>query len=329
MRPPPINLGIEKAARVRTLAQVRELMVRTAPQIVHTHLGGSDVIGGLVARFLGIPAVSSIHSTRWTGSRTRIERFIVRSCASRIVAVSESARRQYLQLRYARPEQIVTIRNGTDVEPDPGSGRAMRRELGIGEDDLVVVMVSALRPEKGHHLAIDAIEALRPQYPRLRLVIAGEGDLGDELSRRAAGLGGAVVLAGLRPDVMQVLDAADICLHPSAHEAFPTTLLEAMAASVPIVASAVGGVPEIISDPDLGVLIEPPVRAEAIATALAGLLDSASLRRRLAAGAREAYLSQFTATPWVLRMRRLYDDVLRERIDARSSDRPLCASVTR
>jgi glycosyltransferase involved in cell wall biosynthesis len=326
---PPINLGIHKVAQVRTLAAVRKLIVRTSPQIVHTHLGGSDVLGGLVARFEGIPAISSIHSTRWTGARTRVERTIVRGCAARIVAVSESARRQYLEAGYARPEQIVTIRNGTDAEPEPGSGRAVRQELGLAHDDLVVVMVSALRAVKGHHLAIDAIEALLPRYPHLRLVIVGEGDLADELARRAAGLDGAVVLAGLRPDVMRVLDAADICLHPSAHEAFPTTLLEAMAASVPIIASAVGGVPEIVSSPDLGVLIDPPPTAEAIATALTGLLDSPSQRRRLAANARQAYLAEFTATPWVHRMRRLYDDVLLERAGARSPQRPRRALVTR
>ncbi len=326
---PPINLGIKKAARVSTFAQVRGLMLRVAPQIVHTHLGASDVVGGLVARSLGIPVVSSIHSTTWPGPRVRIERNIVRRCASRIVAVSESARREYLQMRFASPEQIVTIRNGTDAEPDPGSGAAVRRQLGIAEDELVVAMLSALRPEKGHHLAIDAIEALRLRYPRLRLVIAGTGDLAGELASRAAGLDGAVVLAGLRTDVMRVLDAADICLHPSAHEAFPTTLLEAMAASVPIVASAVGGVPEIVTGPELGVLIAPPVSAESIAVALAGLLDSAALRRRLAANAKRAYLSEFTATPWVWRVRDLYDDVLHERSAWSSSVRLVRRVVTR
>jgi glycosyltransferase involved in cell wall biosynthesis len=98
---------------------------------------------------------------------------------------------------------------------------------------------------------------------------------------------------------------------------------------VPIIASAVGGVPEIISGPELGVLVEPPVRAEAVAAALAGLLDSASMRRRLAANARQAYLSQFTATPWVQRMRAVYDDVLRERADHRSAGRLVRGLATR
>lgn len=325
---PPINLGIEKLTRVDTFNRVRTLMRQTAPQVVHTHLGASDVVGGLVGRALGIPVVSSIHSTAWLGVRSRLERSVVRRCASRIVAVSDSARDEYLGHGFASPRQIITIRNGTDAQPKPGSGRAVRRELGIAEHDQVVVMLSALRREKGHHLAIDALEALRPRYPRLRLVIAGAGDLAGELARRAAGLDGAVVLAGLRTDVMEVLDAADICLHPSSREAFPTTLLEAMAASVPVVASAVGGVPEIISNPDLGVLIAPPVRSEAIAAALASLLEAPQLRRTLAAAARRAYLSQFTAAPWVRRTRDLYDEVLRERCAKRAIS-PVRRLVTR
>ena len=129
---------------------------------------------------------------------------------------------------------MVTIPNGSDLVTAAGEGAAVRRELGLAPDDLVVAMVSALRPEKGHDVALAAVRSLRERFPNLRLLIVGAGDLEAELSAAARTSGGTVVMAGLRGDVMRVLDAADVLLHPSRADAYPTTLLEAMAASVPV-----------------------------------------------------------------------------------------------
>ena len=120
-----------------------------------------------------------------------------------------------------------------------------------------------------------------------------------QLAERAARLDGAVVLAGLRPDVMRVFDAADMCLHPSAREALPTTLMEALAASVPVVATDVGGIPEIVTDGAEGLLVPAPPEPDAVAGALAQLLGDAALRRTMGASGRRAYEARFTAEPWL------------------------------
>lgn len=306
--------GRPSAAQLRAMrAQIRALR----PDVVHTHLGGADLVGGLAARTLGVPAVCTIHQIAQRASGARHAKNLVfelgrRFCDARVITVSDSARRAYLELHPGMEGRVVRIYNGVDVEALPGSGREVRRELGVGEDELLVGMVSALRTEKAHDVAIEAIGLLSERFPKLRLLIAGQGRLGEELASRAAPLGDRVLLVGRRTDVMAVYDALDVCLHPSRIDAFPTTLIEALAAGTPILASAVGGIPEIVQDGSSGVLIEPPPSAAKVAEALAELLEQPQRRAALAAEGRIVYERRFTAEPWVRRTRALYDEVLAE-----------------
>lgn len=321
---PPDNLNLTGPPRLRALAAVRRYVAAVRPQIVHTHLRTSDVLGGMAARSLGIPVVCTIHGLEWDGVAMAVRRRIVKHCATRVIAVSESARREYLKRGFASEQQIVTIHNGIDFCGAPGAGAELRRDLGLASEDLVVGMVSALRPEKGHDLALAAVRMLRRRYPRLRLLIVGQGDLRAQIQREADRLDGAVVLAGLRQDLPRVFDALDVLLQPSRADAFPTSIIEAMAASVPVVASAVGGIPEIVTDDETGVLIPSPPTADALASALGELLANPARRVGLADAARREYLNQFTAGPWVRRTRALYDAVLAQSDRSHAgADRPL------
>jgi len=314
----PVNLDVRGRPGTRHLRAMRRHIRAVQPDIVHTHLGTSDLVGGLAARSLGVPTVSTIHAImqRRTGAaRVKDALFTLsqRWCAARVIVVSDSARRAYLDQRVGMDRRVVRIYNGIDLEPLPGSGAAVRHELGIQSDDLLVGMVSALRPEKGHDLAIEAIARLRTSFPRLRLLIVGHGSYAAEVARLAAPLGDRVVLAGLRTDVPGVLDALDVCIHPSRLDAFPTTLIEALAASVPVLATAVGGIPEIIEDGRTGALVAAPPSPDALAHELGLLLADPARRRALADAGRRAYLQRFTARPWVQSTRALYDAVLEER----------------
>jgi glycosyltransferase involved in cell wall biosynthesis len=313
----PANLDVSGRPSGRHLRATRRHIRAVRPDVVHTHLGTADLIGGVASRSLGIPVVSTIHAV--AQRRAGVERakdalftLSQRYCVARVIAVSESARRAYLEQSWDMGERVVRIHNGVDIAAAPGSGGAVRRELGFGADDLLVGMVSALRPEKGHDIAIAVIARLRARFPRLRLLIAGQGPRAAELARLAAPLGDSVVLAGRRMDVASVFDALDVCLHPSRLDAFPTTLIEALATSVPVLATAVGGIPEIIDDGLTGVLVPAPPSVDTVADALGGLLADAARRRTLADAGRRAYLQRFTAGPWVERTRALYDAVLAE-----------------
>jgi glycosyltransferase involved in cell wall biosynthesis len=309
----PHNLNMVGRPGLGIVQAVRRHIAAVNPDIVHTHLANSDWIGGLAARSLGVPMVCSVHTIEWGHSiETYCLRLVVRGCAARVIAVSDSARRVYAKPGWGSDRQLVTIHNGIDVNPAPGAGREVRREFGWTEDHLVVGMVSALRPEKAHDLALEAISLLRGVFPQLRLLIVGQGASGDRIAQLASPLGDSVVMAGARSDVMRCFDAFDICLHPSRAEAFPTTLIEAMAASVPVLATNVGGIPEIVSDGQTGVLVPAHPSAEVLAGALADLLGDPARRRALGSAGRQKYEREFTARPWVQSTRALYDQVIAE-----------------
>jgi glycosyltransferase involved in cell wall biosynthesis len=313
----PVTLNVPERLGVAAVRAVRRHVAEVGPDLVHTHLGSSDVLGSVAAASLGVPAVSTLHAMAWGSGAKARAKFTVsalarRWCADRVIAVSESSRRAYAAHSVVDPTRVVTIHNGIDVAAEPGAGAGVRRELGLREDDFVVGMVSALRHEKGHDIALEAVAALRGEHPRLRLLIVGGGPLEAEIARMAAPLGDAVVLTGLRHDVMRILDCIDVCLHPSRADALPTTLIEAMAASVPVLASAVGGIPEIVADGRTGILVDAPVTREAIAAALIALMDDPVRRGELATAGRERYEQEFTSGPWIRRIRALYDAVLAE-----------------
>lgn len=317
----PVSLHLHGRPSARHVRAVRSHIQSTRPDIVHTHLGTADLIGGLAARSLGVPSVATIHEIKQPHSglawaKDAAYTFTQRCCAARVIVVSDSARRAYLRETRGMQDRVVRIYNGIDFPPAPGSGAAVRAELGLAPQDLVVGMVSALRPEKGHDIALRAVSLLREQFPRLRLLIAGQGGSAEEIARLAAPLGESVVFAGRRTDVASVFDSLDVCLHPSRMDAFPTTLIEALAASVPVLATAVGGIPEIIDDGVSGVLVPAPPSPEALAQALGGLLADPERRNELAAAGRTAYEERFTAGPWAHHTRDLYDEVLAERRSA-------------
>jgi glycosyltransferase involved in cell wall biosynthesis len=316
----PQAVPVSSMVHPREVWRVRAHLAAVRPQLVHTHLGTSDFLGGLAARSLRIPSVATIHANWWPRRRTdRLRNWLMararRHCADVVIAVSESARREYIEAGWDVPAHVAVVHNGIVDRASPGSGAAVRRELGLAPDELVITALSKLRPEKNFEASIDAVSLLRRRFPKVRLVIAGDGPHEAAVRRHAARLGDAVVLTGHREDTIELLDATDLLVHPSHFEAFPTTLLEAMAASVPVVATATGGMLEIVEPDVTGILVPPPPTAAAFAAALAPLLEAAELRARLGAAGRARYEREFTAAAWARHVRAVYDGVLMSRRD--------------
>ena len=324
----PDAIGTWRMVGRGALRRTRAHLRRHAPDIVHTHLSTADFLGGIGARSLGIPAVTTIHADSWpaVGHRERLKTWLTtqvrRHCADTVIAVSESAKRAYLDQGRDREQHLTVVRNGIVDRSAPRSGARVRRELGLDEDSVVVTAISALRPEKNFEAAIDAVSLLTGRFPQLRLVIAGDGPHQEAVRDHASRVGNAVVLAGHREDVMELLDATDILIHPSHFDAFPTSLLEAMAASVPIVATGVGGMLEIVAADVTGMLVDPPPSGKAFARALDPLLGDRDLRMRLGEAARLRYEREFGAEPWAWRVRDVYDRVLSARRPLRRAGGP-------
>jgi glycosyltransferase involved in cell wall biosynthesis len=309
----PLPVGATSLIGGRDVVRVRRHLSAVRPALVHTHLKYADVLGGIAARSLGIPVVSTLHEAAWHGARReaarqRVAAGVRRRCADRLIAVSAAARSSYLATGWDRPERVDTVYNGIVVRTS-GAGPATRARLGLAPDDVVATMVSALRPEKGHEVALDALALLHARHPRLRLLIVGDGARRAHIERLAAAHGGSAVVAGYQADVAGILAASDVLLHPSYADAFPTALLQAMAAAVPVVATAVGGVPEVLADGG-GVLVEAPPDAARVAAALAPLLGDPALRRRIGAAGHAQFGARFDAERWVLSTRAVYDKAM-------------------
>ncbi|MDP8909512.1 MAG: glycosyltransferase family 4 protein, partial [Chloroflexota bacterium] len=279
----PVRVPVHSLLGSSDRRAVREHLAAVRPHLLHTHLGYSDLLGGLAARALGIGSVSTLHLAHWGGTpRERVKFHLAattrRRCAARVIAVSEAARRSYLAAGWDREERVVAVHNGIVDAARPGSGGRIRRELGIGSYELVLGMVGVLRGWKGHEAAAGAVERLAQRFPGVRLLVVGDGPKRNEIELATRGLGDRVLFVGYRDDVLEVLDAVDVLVHPSTYDAFPTVLLEAMAARVPVVATAVGGIPEAVVDGETGVLISGAATPHAVENALEPLLADRDLR---------------------------------------------------
>ncbi len=311
----PVPLGIRLMRQPSAVPILRRHLARVRPDVVHTHLGYSDLLAGAAARSLGVPSVSTLHVTRWDGrGRERVKLSMIaagrRRFAHRVITVSDAARRAYLATGSDRQDRVVTVHNGVAGDARPGAGVRIRRELGLHDDDVVLAMVAVLRPGKGHDRALEAVAQLRRANPHVRLVILGSGPSEAEIAELARPLGDGVLLTGHRDDVLDVLDATDVLVHPTEADAFPTALLEAMAARVPVVATAVGGIPEIVEDGLSGVLLDALPTTADLATALHGLITDAARRHALGTAGRLRFEREFTAARWAERTRAVYEQAL-------------------
>lgn len=317
----PMLVGVRRLADLESLRRVRRQLQRVRPDIVHTHLSAADVLGTVAARSLGLPAVSTVHlmARRRTGAlredvKEQLTALVRRYGGARTITVSDAARAAYIQTYGDRRGRVVTIRNGLALTPPAaGAGARARAELGIDGDALVVAIVSVLRPGKGHDVVTEVVQRLRPRFPQLRLLVIGAGPSEPDVRALMAPLGDAALMLGHRRDVPDLLAATDVLLHPTSQDAFPGVLLEASATGTPMIATAVGGIPEIVDDGTTGLLVAAPPDAGVVAAQLETLLADRALRARMGAAARERFAREFTARGWAGRLRALYDEVLAER----------------
>ena len=197
-----------------------------------------------------------------------------------------------------RAERIRVVPSGIDARAlaaPPAARAAVRREWGLGDDEVAVVALGALEVRKGHAVLLAAAAGLAAAAPRLRYVFCGEGRQAKALASAAAALNGAARLVGFRRDVAACLAAADIVALPSFQEGLGVAALEAMAAGRPVVASRVGGLAEAVVHEETGLLV-PPGDPTALAAALARLARDPDLRARLGAAGRARVLARYTAT---------------------------------
>jgi glycosyltransferase involved in cell wall biosynthesis len=281
--------------------------------VLHAHLFGSNVWASVLGRIARVPVVIA-HEHMWAynggGLRPLIDRELIARLADTFVAVSQQGRRSMIEVERIPAERVVVVTNGIP-EMAAGDGARIRDELGIPPQAPLVGSVGHLRAEKAYEVLIEAAGELLPERPQLRVLIAGEGPERDSLERLSATLelGAAVTLAGARDDIPDLLAALDVAVCCSDFEGGPLSVMEYMAAGLPVVATRVGGLPELVRDGETGVLV-PARDPRALALALAELLDDPVRRRELGAAGRELVRSDYGIDAWVASLESLYLSLL-------------------
>jgi glycosyltransferase involved in cell wall biosynthesis len=309
-------LGRQRKSDVWVWARLERYLRREQVDVVHTHKFGSNAWGTLIARVAGVPVVVA-HEHTWSYEgeplRRLLDRELVARGADRFIAVSREDQRRMSSVERIDPRRTLFIPNGVTASAPP-SGRDVRAELGISRDAPVIGTVCVMRPQKAIHVLLRAVAELLPQQPALQVLIAGDGPERERLERLAGELGvaGAVRFLGARKDVPDLLRALDVAVSSSDFEGSPLAVMEYMDAALPVVATTVGGVPDLIEPGIHGLLVQRRDHV-GLSRAIDELLRDPSRRREMGQRGRERREREFTIDVLVGRLEDLYVELLAQR----------------
>jgi glycosyltransferase involved in cell wall biosynthesis len=289
------------------LTAIVELIRKTKPDLVHAHTSKAGVIGRLAAHWTGVPAVFTAHTwafaegTSWKWQKIGLPcEVLAAKCGPVIINVSEANRRLALQHGVGTESKLITIHNGipdTCARAEPWADTIPR-----------IVMVARFAPQKNHSLVLRAMAGLPLPF---RLVFVGDGPTREaaEMEASELGLTEKVDFLGQRRDIEEILASSHIFVLPTNWEGFPLSILEAMRAGLPVVASDVGGVGEAVMDGETGFLV-PAGDEAALRARLSLLVQSPELRRRLGQSGRIRYESEFAVSAMLRKTLQVYRDMV-------------------
>jgi len=295
---------------------VRELagwLRRNEIDLVHAHMFRAETIGTRAAVAAGTPViVATVHSSRVRSDADRARLASLTPSMDRLVVPSDSIARK-VRAEGRVGARFAVIPNGVDLSrfSSPVPACRLRSEFGIPAGAPLLGVVARLEPEKGHRHLVAAMPAILRAAPNAWLAVVGEGSQADALRAQAADLGvaGHVVFTGRRDDVVALTADLTIAVMPSLREAQGISILEAMALRRPVVAAAVGGIPEVITDGVDGLLV-PPADPAALAVAVVRLIRDPVLRERIAGAGYRTVVDRFSIEAQVRRTEAVYDEEL-------------------
>ena len=294
---------------------------RLRPDLIHTHLQCANIWGMIAAGLLRVPALATLHTLDDLDSSRggQLMNRLLNRGAARIVCVSDVLRDRYQTLAHPPAAKLLTLHDGIELEPYaplPARHRdAARRSMGIpAAAPLVMTVAGGLRRSNGSDLRLAAFELLERRWQELHYIVLADGEerAAFEAATMPLGLGDRVRFASRRADLPRLLGCADLFVLPVLEDPLPTMLAAVVASGLPVVATAVGSVPEMVEDGGNGVLV-PPGDAEGLAAACDRLLASPRQRRTMAARGRQLAAERFAIDVQVARLAGLYDQLIAAR----------------
>ena len=303
---------------LRALVRLAIMIRRGKFDIVHSHMSKGAMIGGLAGRLAGAPLVlNTAHNLGWLALTNPLARrlfwiydkLLFALTLDRLVMVSQTREEQIVRAGLIGPDRVETIMNGIDADDlrSKASTGVDRKDLNVPDNALLIVTVARYVWFKAIDRLIEAVSLLGDAARNCRFVVIGDGEQGPALQRMIAqrGLEDRVTLLGPRLDVPRILALADLFVLPSVSEGMPIAIMEAMALGLPVVATAVGGVPELVVDGETGLLV-PPRDPAALADAIRRVIDDEGDRKRLGEAGRARVRTFFTDAVMAQRTDDLY-----------------------
>lgn len=324
--PPDVEvfpLFLESPRQGGAARQLARILRERRVLILHSHQFRAGLVASPIGRWCRVPLIIETAHVRetwrkgWLKGSYAIDRtadlFI-----DRYIAVSQAIARYLIAEKRLPEKKITVIHNGCDLQRfNPGhvAPVGLRRSLGFGEDDPVIVVLARLEPQKGHRFLLEALPAVRSGFPRVRLVCAGEGELRGQLESQARTLGleESVRFVGFQSNTEDWLALAEFTVLPSLYEGLPVVAVESLAAGKPMVATAVDGTPEIVLDGKTGLTV-PPAEPRRLAEAICRLLRDSELRAQMGRAGREWVIQGFSHQQQVEGTEDLYRRGLEKRL---------------
>lgn len=312
-------LGISSYRNPLNTSKLTRLLKAARPDIVHTHGYFASVIGRLAARRAGTPVIlTHVHSTYWEYRKRHImiERKLSRF-THKIICCSRAVENFVKNTEKITDNKTIVIYNGVDEErfSPLKSPTSIRTEFGMDEETVVVGTVSSLTPHKGHEYLIQAASLVLGTLPSVKFLIVGDGPLRQRLEDQAKNLNihPAVIFTGTRRDIPEILSLMDVFVLPShTREGLGIAIIEAMAAERSVVATDIGGIPEVVNNSETGLLV-PPGDPKALSKAIIELLQDPSRAKTMGEKGRIRVKEKFTVKKMLSEIENVYQSLVNQR----------------
>jgi sugar transferase (PEP-CTERM/EpsH1 system associated) len=285
------------------------------PHIVQTHNWGTLLEGVVAARCAGVPiVVHAEHGTIQEGRWRLLTQRVLWRAVHKVLCVSQAHRQRLAAAVDFPADHLLPILNGVDTTtfmPRPADKETIRTEMGLEVDPLYIGTVGNLRPVKNQALLLQAVQQVCTRYNHVRVVIIGDGPLRVQLVGMAEALGihKQVRFLGARSEIPELLNAMDIFVLPSLSEGLPMSVLEAMSCGLPVVATRVGGMPEVVVDGQTGLLVASE-DTQQLARALETLVQQQDTRMTLGQQGRKRVVEYFSLHRMVRDYQTLYESLI-------------------